>query len=94
MEHDADSGAEDAGQPVPVTEIQTVAEMGVVSGAAATARVTVPVPSLVAASTQPRRLPVMPQLPVPAAVTLSQGLQGWRRHDYHAQKGTLPMVSS
>lgn len=93
MENDTDSRAEDAGQPMAVTTVQTVAEMGVASGAAATARVTVPVPSLVAASTQPRRLAVMPQLLVPAAVTLSQGLPGWRRQDYHAQKGTLPAVS-
>ena len=65
-------------------------EMGVASGAAATAGVTVPVPSLMAVSTQPRRLAGKQQLPVPA--TESQGFWGWCGHNYHVQKHTFPMV--
>lgn len=73
-----------------MTTIQTMAEMGVASGAAATARVTVPVPSPMAVSTQPRRLAGKQQLPVPA--TESQGFWGWCGHNYHVQKHTFPMV--
>lgn len=71
-------------RPVAVTMIRTAAVTGVASGAAAAA----PVPSPVAASTQPRRMAVKQQLLIPAKLTVtvteSQGLQGRRRHDYDA----------
>uniref|UniRef100_A0A8C8X905 RNA polymerase II-associated factor 1 homolog n=1 Tax=Panthera leo TaxID=9689 RepID=A0A8C8X905_PANLE len=71
-------------RPVAVIMIRTAAVTGVASGAGAAA----PVPSPVAASTQPRRMAVKQQLLIPVkptvTVTESQVLQGWCRHDYNA----------